>query len=122
MCFCCVHVHIIIFCFVFQIVYEFGGQILHIQGNNLIIGNAQQIFMGNIQCVAIKQTMNNELACRLPSMSSGFYNTTVRIDKQTALSNGIRLQVTPNPVVQDINPLVSFASGGRLLTIRGMYF
>jgi hypothetical protein len=38
------------------------------------------------------------------------------------LSNGIRLQVTPNPVVQEINPLVSFASGGRLLTIRGMYF
>ncbi len=37
--------------------------------------------MGNIQCVAIKQTMNNELACRLPSMSSGFYNITVRIVK-----------------------------------------
>jgi hypothetical protein len=32
------------------------------------------------------------------------------------------LQVTPNPIVQDINPLVSFASGGRLVTIRGMYF
>jgi hypothetical protein len=91
------------------IVYEFGGQILHIHGNNLIIGNFQQIFIGNIQCVTIKQTINNDLTCRLPSMSSGFYNITIRIDKQTILNNGIRLQVTPNPVVQDINPLVSFA-------------
>ncbi len=104
------------------IIYEFGGQILHINGNNLIIGNSQKIFIGNIQCLTIKQPINNALTCRLPSISSGFYNISIRIDKQTILNYGIMLQVTPNPIVQDINPLVSFASGGRLVTIRGMYF
>jgi hypothetical protein len=91
------------------IVYEFGGQILHIHGNNLILGNSQQIFLGNIQCMTIKQTITNGLTCRLPSIASGFYNVTVVIDYQTILNNGIILNVTPNPIVQDINPLVSFA-------------
>ncbi len=91
------------------IIYEFGGQILHINGNNLIIGNSQQIFIGNFQCLTIKQTITNSLTCRLPSISSGFYNVTVVIDQQTILNNGIILKVTPNPIVQDINPLISFA-------------
>ncbi len=91
------------------IIYEFGGQILHINGNNLIIGNFQQIFIGNFQCLIIKQILINSLTCRLPSISSGVYNVTVIIDKQTILNNGIVLTVTPNPIVQDINPLISFA-------------
>jgi hypothetical protein len=91
------------------IVYEFGGQILHINGNNLIIGNNQQIFIGKSQCLTIKQTITNVLTCRLPSMLSGFYNVTVLIDNKTILNNGINLKVTPNPIVQDINPIVSFA-------------
>ncbi len=90
------------------IIYEFGGQILHINGNNLIIGNSQQIFIANFQCIIIKQIKINNLTCRLPSISSGFYNVTVIIDKQTILNNGILLKVTPNPIVQDINPLISF--------------
>ncbi|UJR35034.1 hypothetical protein I4U23_027810 [Adineta vaga] len=104
------------------IVYEFGGQILQINGNNLLIGNLQEILIGNTQCLIIKQTNRNSLTCRLPSVSSGFYNMTIIIDKKTILNNGIQLKVTPNPIVQDINPINSFASGGRLITIRGMYF
>ncbi|CAF3223445.1 unnamed protein product, partial [Rotaria sp. Silwood2] len=104
------------------IVYEFGGQILNIIGNNLIIGNRQQIFIGNFQCLTIKQTITNTLTCRLPSMLSGSYNVTIIIDNKTIINNGNLLKVTPNPIVQDINPIISFASGGRLVTIRGMYF
>jgi hypothetical protein len=91
------------------IVYEFGGQILHITGNNLIIGNYQQIFIGHSQCLTIKQTITNVLTCRLPSISSGFYNVTVLIDNRTILNNGILLRITPNPVVQDIHPIITFA-------------
>ncbi|CAF0917087.1 unnamed protein product [Rotaria sordida] len=105
-----------------MIVYEFGGQILYITGNNLIIGNYQQIFIGNFQCLLIKQTITNVLTCRLPSILSGSYNITVIIDNKTILNNGNILKVTPNPIVQDINPIISFASGGRLITVRGMYF
>ena len=92
-----------------QIVYEFGGQIIHINGNNLIIGNNQQILIGNSICMITKQTMNNILTCRLPSMLSGLYNITLIIDNKTILTNGISLKVTPNPIVQDINPINSFA-------------
>jgi hypothetical protein len=91
------------------IVYEFGGQILHITGNNLIIGNYQQIFIGHSQCLTIKQTITNVLTCRLPSVSSGFYNVTVVIDNRAILNNGIVLRITPNSVVQDINPIITFA-------------
>ncbi|CAF1643535.1 unnamed protein product, partial [Adineta ricciae] len=104
------------------IVYEFGGQMFQILGNNLLIGNSQQIFIGNSQCLTMKQTNLNALTCRLPSLSSGFYNVTVIIDRKTILNNGIYLKITPNPIVQDINPINSFASGGRLVTVRGMYF
>ncbi|CAF3473695.1 unnamed protein product [Rotaria socialis] len=104
------------------IVYEFGGQILHITGNNLIIGNQQRVFIGNFQCITIKQTITNVLTCRLPLILSGSYNVTVIIDNKTVLNNGFILKITPQPLVEDINPKISFASGGRLVTVRGMYF
>lgn len=91
------------------IIYEFGGQILQINGKNLIIGNFQQIFIGNFQCLILKQIKTDNLTCRLPSITSGFYNITIAIDKQTILNSGMILQVTPNPIVQDINSLTSFA-------------
>lgn len=90
------------------IIYEFGGQILHFIGNNLLIGNEQKIFIENYQCIQIKPTIINVLTCQLPSIPPGFYNVTIIIDKKTILNNGISLKVTPNPIVQDINPLISF--------------
>lgn len=92
-----------------RIVYEYGGQILHITGNNLIIGNNQKIFIDNLQCITIKQTTINVLTCRLPTISPGLYNITILIDNKTILNNGFKLQVTPNPVIKDINPFLSFA-------------
>ena len=87
------------------IAYEFGGQLIQINGNDLIIGNSQEIFIGNIPC----PLMNQNLTCRLPSISSGFYNLTIRIDQQTMITNAILFRVTPNPIVEDIYPLTSFA-------------
>ncbi|CAF2390973.1 unnamed protein product [Rotaria sp. Silwood2] len=104
-----------------NIVYEFGGQILHINGQNLFIGNEQKIFIDNYQCIQIKQTLLNTLSCRLPSMISKIYNITFKIDHQV-INIEQKLKVTPNPIVQDIDPTLSFASGGRLITVRGMYF
>jgi hypothetical protein len=91
-----------------KIVYEFGGQILHINGQNLFIGNEQKVFIGNYQCMQIKQTSSNILSCRLPSMISGLYNITIKIDNQI-ISSEQKLEVTPNPIVQDIDPTISFA-------------
>ncbi len=90
------------------IVYEFGGQILHINGENLFIGNEQKIFIGNYQCLQIKQTLENLFSCRLPSIIPGIYNITIQIDNQIINTKQI-LKVTPNPIVQDIDPTISFA-------------
>ncbi|CAF3744671.1 unnamed protein product [Rotaria sordida] len=104
-----------------NIVYEFGGQIFYINGENLFIGNEQKIFFNNYQCIQIKQISINTLSCRLPSMISKIYNITLKIDNQL-INIEQKLKVTPNPIVQDIDPTISFASGGRLITVRGMYF
>ncbi|CAF1071922.1 unnamed protein product, partial [Adineta ricciae] len=104
-----------------SIAYQFGGQILHINGQNLISGNEQNILIGNYHCKKIQQTLRNTLSCRLPSIPSGLYNITVKIDDQM-ISTEQQLKITPNPIVQDIDPTISFASGGRLITVRGMYF
>ena len=88
-----------------SIAYEFGGQILRISGNDLTIGHSRELFIGNHPCPLINQS----LICRLPSISSGFYNLTVRIDQQTIVTNEIPFHVTPNPIIEDISPLTSFA-------------
>jgi hypothetical protein len=91
-----------------NIVYEYGGQILHINGQNLFIGNERKIFIGNYQCLQIEQRLPNILSCRLPSIQSGIYNITVNIDHQI-INTELKLKVTPNPVVEDIDPTISFA-------------
>lgn len=96
-------------------IYEYGGQILHINGKYLIIGNSQQIFIGNYHCLILKQIQIDYLTCRLPSIPSGFYNISIIIDKQIIFNNQISLQVTPNPIVQDIYPLISFARYSRFI-------
>ncbi len=90
------------------IVYELGGQTLQINGENLLVGNEQKIFIGNYQCLQIEQTFPNSLSCRLPAINSGVYNVTVLIDNQM-VNVEQKLKVTPNPVVQDIDPTISFA-------------
>jgi hypothetical protein len=104
-----------------MISYELGGQILYLNGENLSIGNKQEIFIGNFQCQKIHSTLLNTLSCHLPSIIPGIYNITLHIDNQIIISEQT-FKVTPNPIVQDIDPTISFASGGRFVTIRGMYF
>ena len=103
-----------------MISYELGGQILHLNGENLFIGNKQKILIGDYQCLKIKPTLLNTLSCQLPSIVPGIYNITLLIDNQIITSEQ-SLTITPNPIVQDIDPTTSFASGGRLVTIRGLY-
>lgn len=91
-----------------MLVYELGGQILHINGQNLFIGNEQKVFIENFQCLQIKQTLSNNLSCRLPSINPGIYNITLQIDNQI-INLEQKLKVTSNPIVQDIDPTVSFA-------------
>ena len=92
-----------------KIAFEFGGQILHLAGKNLLIGNEQEIFVGHVPCVTMQSTVANALSCQLPALSSGIYNITLRLDKQTMILSNDLFQVTPNPIVQDIYPTISFA-------------
>lgn len=103
-------------------IYEYGGQTLQLTGDNLLIGNQQKLFVGHFQCVQTKSIGGpNLFTCRLPAMTPGVYNVTLTIDDE-AIPLEENFVVTPNPSVQDIDPTVSFASEGRLVTVRGMYF
>lgn len=89
-------------------IYENGGQILHLNGENLFIGNQQKVFIGNFQCVPTKSIGTNIFTCRLPPMTSGIYNLTMLIDDER-IPIEETFVVTPNPSVQDVDPTVSFA-------------
>ena len=104
-----------------KITYEFGGQTLYFQGENLSIGNKQKISIGNYQCLEIKQTQANVLACRLPSMLSGLYNISVKIDNHL-IGTDEKLRVTPNPSVQDIDPTISFARSVHSQSLTAVLF
>ena len=90
------------------IVHESGGQILHINGRNLFIGNERKISIGNYQCLPIRQIFSNILSCRLPSIRPNIYNVTLKIDNQIVNSEK-SLRVTPMPIIDDVNPTKSFA-------------
>ena len=89
-------------------IYRFGGQILHIYGENLLIGNEQNVFIGNYQCMKIQQTFTNILSCRSSSMRPDIYPIMIKIDNQRIHSEQ-QLLVTPNPVIEDIDPTNTFA-------------
>ena len=90
------------------IVYESGGQILHISGRNLFIGNERKIFIGDYQCLQIREIFSNILSCRLPPIRPNIYNITLKIDHQI-VNGGKSLRVTPKPIIENVNPTNSFA-------------
>lgn len=103
-----------------KFVYEVGGQVLQLQGENLFIGNEQTLLIGSAPCRSIRSTSSNRYSCRLPPMISGIYNISFQQDQHVIVTEE-KLTVTPNPSIQDIDPTISFASGGRLVTVRGMH-
>ena len=90
------------------IFYEYGGQILRLQGENFLIGNEQRIEIGDSLCIPMKQIHENEISCRLPSLNTGIYNMTLTIDRQRMIIEE-KITITSNPSVQDIDPTISFA-------------
>ena len=104
-----------------RITYQSSERLIHLHGENLLLGNERKILLGNFPCLIIKSSLLNSLSCRLPMIRPGVYNITLHVDEQI-VSSEQTLKITGNPLVQDIDPTVSFASGGRLVTIRGMNF
>lgn len=91
-----------------NVVYEFGEQNIYIYGKNLLIGKERNLFIGNYQCSQLKEISLNNLSCRLPSMISKIYNLTLKIDNEL-INIGQSLKVTPKPIVEDIDPTISFS-------------
>ena len=91
-----------------RITYQSSGRFLHLHGENFFMGNEQKIILGNSVCPMMKSTFPNTLSCRLPSILPGIYNITLQIDEQI-IPGEQTLKITGNPLVQDIDPTVSFA-------------
>jgi hypothetical protein len=93
-------------------VFEYGGQLLHLIGHDLLVGHERRVFIGPYECIAVDADTdtdtNNVLSCQLPSMPSALYNVTVRFDTTTIVVSESPLLVTPNPVVRLVSPRRSF--------------
>lgn len=92
------------------VAYQYPGRSLHLYGENFLLGNLQEIFLGSYQCSIIERITMNNITCRLPKLAAGSYHLTVLIDKKPIENpNEILLKVTENPTIEDIYPLTSFA-------------
>jgi len=92
------------------VIYQSSPIILHIFGENLLIGSSQAIFFGDFQCFHLKQRTTTNFTCEFSANSVGTYNLTLFIDqKSIENTNGFTLRVKSKPIIEDIYPLASFA-------------
>ena len=100
-----------------------GGSIVRVQGTNLHIGSRIQAFFDDVPCeVNQKHRSPSTIVCTTGAVGEErvAQNLSVIIDgaRRTLASPFF---YTPDPIIHDIKPLTSFATGGRVLTVHGEY-
>lgn len=100
-----------------------GGALVRIRGQNLHIGTKVSAFLDEVPCTVDQRHRSaSVMLCTTGSVGVErvAQNLTVVID------GGIRTLsspffYTPDPIIHEIKPLTSFASGGRVITVHGEY-
>ena len=100
-----------------------GGSVVRIQGTNLHIGSRIEAFFDDVACVVnAKHRSPSTIVCSTGAVGEErvAQNLTLVIDgaRRTLVSPFF---YTPDPIIHDIKPLTSFATGGRVLTVHGEY-
>lgn len=100
-----------------------GGSIVRIQGTNLHIGSRIEAFFDDVPChVNVKHRSPSTIVCTTGAVGEErvAQNLSLIIDgaRRTLASPFF---YTPDPIIHDIKPLTSFATGGRVLTVHGEY-
>jgi plexin A len=100
-----------------------GGALIRIRGTNLNIGTKVKAFFDEVPCqVDRRHRSPTTILCTTGSVGEQrvAQNLTVVIDGALRTTSS-PFFYTPDPIVHEIKPLTSFASGGRVLTVHGEY-
>ncbi|CAH1783846.1 unnamed protein product [Owenia fusiformis] len=101
-----------------------GGSKITITGNDFDTGNSVHVNIKGVACPIVRGTLEaNRLVCltgRVPVAATKKEYVWMTFDEQTPrTSERPAFMYTEDPVVTLISPLVSFASGGRMITVTG---
>jgi len=99
-----------------------GGTQLAITGQYLNIGSTISAFLDDLPCqVNSTQASSSRITC-ITSRSNGprqISHLTLSIDGANRTLEGNPFNYTNDPTIREIKPLISFASGGRMITVHG---
>ncbi len=102
-----------------------GGISLTVEGSNLDIGAAHEVFLDDVPCrIHNLSRSSTHLVCHLGGVSSprATSSLTVRIDGASRRVTPFSFTFAPDPIVLSVKPLQSYASGGRAIAFHGKYF
>ncbi|CAF4445994.1 unnamed protein product, partial [Didymodactylos carnosus] len=104
--------------------FQSGGILLHVYGNHLNIGSSQDLYINGDKLCPIQEKSEHLLTCLTPQLKSNrTYSIQIKFDNgTTTIVKYDAIKITPDPQIIDIDPTVSFTSGGRLITVRGVFF
>lgn len=101
-----------------------GGTLLAISGNNLNIGSSVTAFLDHFPCtVNTTHASSSRLTCKTSAA-----NRPQTINTLNLVIDGSNRTLTKpftyksDPTVAEIKPLISFLSGGRMITVHGTNF
>jgi IPT/TIG domain. len=101
---------------------ESGGTQLAITGQYLNIGSTISAYLEDLRChVNSTQASSSRITC-ITSKSNGPLRVSrllLIIDGANRTLDGNPFNYTLDPTIMEIKPLVSFASGGRMITVHG---
>ncbi|PIO68312.1 IPT/TIG domain protein [Teladorsagia circumcincta] len=92
-------------------------------GQNLDVGSNVEVRIGDVPCNDVLRSSSSSLACVIShaSVPSKLAEVIVSIDNASMKVPG-SFEFRPDPTVASVYPLVSFKSGGRMVTVEGTNF
>lgn len=101
-----------------------GGTLLAISGHNLNIGSSVFAYLDHLPCVVnTTHASSSRLTCVTSAANRPFtVNTMHLIIDGSNRTLGKPFVYRGDPTVAEIKPLISFVSGGRMITVHGTNF
>ncbi|XGW30401.1 hypothetical protein V3C99_009406, partial [Haemonchus contortus] len=100
-----------------------GGTKITLYGQNLDVGSDVKVQIGKVPCSDVKRNSTSSLSCTVSHATapSKIAEIIVSIDNAIMKVPGT-FEFRPDPTVASVYPLVSFKSGGRLVSVEGTNF
>lgn len=102
-----------------------GGTQLAITGHHLNIGSHTTAFLDELPCyINSTQATSSRITCTTSRVSSprNIRTLTLIIDGANRTLIGHPFKYKMDPTIAEIKPLMSFVSGGRMITVHGTNF